>query len=82
MAAGLPVVVTRRGGLPELVARGGGVVYEPGDISGLVQELAALVADENLCRKLSGEALAIAEEEFSPERHLRSLEDAYQSLCG
>jgi glycosyltransferase involved in cell wall biosynthesis len=80
MAAGLPVVVTRKGGLPELVARGGGIVCEPADISGLTQELAALFGGDELCRKLGREASDIAKEEFSPERHLRSLEHAYTSL--
>jgi glycosyltransferase involved in cell wall biosynthesis len=80
MASGLPVVVTRKGGLPELVDRGGGIVYESGDVTGLTEILATLTKDEGLCRALGREALAIALEEFTAERHRLSLETAYRSL--
>lgn len=80
MASGLPVVVTRRGGLPELVDRGGGIVCQPGDVIGLAEKLTRLMGDESLCRRLGREALTIALEEFTPERHRLSLEGAYRSL--
>jgi glycosyltransferase involved in cell wall biosynthesis len=80
MASGLPVVVTRRGGLPELVDRGGGIVCEAGDIAGLADVLITLMREEGLCRTLGGEALTIALEEFTAERHRESLEAAYRSL--
>jgi glycosyltransferase involved in cell wall biosynthesis len=80
MGCGLPVVVTRRGGLPELVARGGGIVCEPGDVADLAGTLTTLMRDEGLCRALGLQALTIAMEEFTARRHRLSLEDAYRSL--
>jgi glycosyltransferase involved in cell wall biosynthesis len=80
MASGLPVVVTRKGGLPELVHRGGGIVCEPGDVTSLTEQLATLMADEGLCRTLGREALSIAADEFTSERHRLGLEGAYRSL--
>jgi glycosyltransferase involved in cell wall biosynthesis len=80
MASGLPVVVTRRGGLPELVDQGGGIVCEAGDAAGLADALARLMGKESLCRALGREALAIAREEFTADRHRESLEAAYRSL--
>jgi glycosyltransferase involved in cell wall biosynthesis len=80
MSSGLPAVVTRRGGLPELVGRGGGIICEPGDVAGLSEKLATLIRDDVLCRRLGKEALTIAEQEFTPNRHRTSLEHAYESL--
>ena len=80
MSSGLPAVVTRRGGLPELVGRGGGIICEPGDVAGLSEKLATLMRDDGLCRTLGREALAIAKQEFTANRHRTSLEHAYQSL--
>jgi glycosyltransferase involved in cell wall biosynthesis len=80
MASGLPVVLTRRGGLPELVDQGGGIVCEAGDIAGLADALIRLLGEESLCRTLGREALAIAAEEFTADRHRKSLEAAYRSL--
>jgi glycosyltransferase involved in cell wall biosynthesis len=80
MASGLPVVLTRRGGLPELVERGGGMLIEPGDVTDLAEKLEILMGDESLCRTLGREARRVALEEFSAERHRVSLEHAYQSI--
>jgi glycosyltransferase involved in cell wall biosynthesis len=80
MTYGLPVVVTRRGGLPELVDRGGGIVYEPGDETSLAEILAMLMVDETMCWTLGREAQTIAVEEFTAARHRESLEGVYRSL--
>jgi glycosyltransferase involved in cell wall biosynthesis len=46
MAAGLPVVATRTGGIPEIVADGEtGLLVERGDIAGLTQAILALLDD-------------------------------------
>jgi glycosyltransferase involved in cell wall biosynthesis len=78
MAAGRPVLVSRRGGLPELVARGGGIVFEPGDIEDLAAKIRILMADDRLCRSLGSEAIGIARKEFSAEGHRAHLEAAYR----
>ncbi len=49
MAAGLPVVTTRIGGIPETVDDGQtGMIVEPGDIAGLAQAIFQLVQDKAL----------------------------------
>lgn len=46
MAAGLPVVASRRGGIPEIVEhRGNGLTFQAGDVGELAARLAELVAD-------------------------------------
>ena len=49
MAAGLPVVASRTGGIPEVVAEGGtGLLVEPGDPAALAEALTRLAEDGTL----------------------------------
>jgi glycosyltransferase involved in cell wall biosynthesis len=77
LAAGRPVVLTRRGGLPELVRGGAGLICEPGDARSLAAKIEALLADDELCRKLGTQARGFAQGELSPERHRAQLEAVY-----
>jgi alpha-maltose-1-phosphate synthase len=53
MASGTPVVASRIGGIPEVVRDGEtGYLVEPGDIEGLHDRLATLLADRRLAREL------------------------------
>ena len=57
MACGLPVVISRLGGIPELVQDGeNGFLLEPGDDDGLAQSLDRLVGDAVLRRRLGANA--------------------------
>ena len=57
MAAGVPVVAFRVGGLPELVRPGQtGLLAEPGDCDELARQASALLADPALARTMSGQA--------------------------
>jgi glycosyltransferase involved in cell wall biosynthesis len=68
MAAGLPVVASRVGGLPEQVVDGvTGVLVEPGDPEDLAEALAGLVADRELRRRLGAAGRARAEQAFDLE---------------
>jgi glycosyltransferase involved in cell wall biosynthesis len=78
MASGVPILVSRRGGLPELVHGGGGIVCEPGDVTNLTKNLRTLMKDDDLCHFLGRQAQTIALKEFTPERHRLSLERAYR----
>lgn len=80
MAAGLPLLVTRTGGLPELVRNGEGLMAEPGDARALAAHIETLVTDEASRRSLGRRALERAREEFSPEHHLARLEAAYEGV--
>jgi glycosyltransferase involved in cell wall biosynthesis len=81
MAAGKPVLVTRRGGLPELVRNGTGLVCEPGNEHSLAAGIQTLWADDELCRRLGTQARAFAEDELSAERHRSQLEAIYREMA-
>jgi len=60
MAAGLPVVAARTGGLAEIVPEEG--LYEPGDVAGLAERLRALWGDTSAGER----ALAVARQRTAP----------------
>jgi glycosyltransferase involved in cell wall biosynthesis len=80
MAAGVPVVAARLGGLPELV--GEERCVEPNDPSALAGRLATLW-ENPAARREEGEALRTrARERHSEERYLRDLLDLYERVSG
>lgn len=89
MAAGLPVVATRVGGIPELIEEGrNGRLVEAGDVDGLARAVADLAADP-AARMRIGEANRQRAREFSPglmaERYLalyREITGAAQREAG
>jgi glycosyltransferase involved in cell wall biosynthesis len=73
MAAGLPVVVTRVGGLPDVVQDGcDGLVVEPGDPLALRDAISTLAGDPNL-RESLGRAARAKAERFDVERAVDQL---------
>jgi glycosyltransferase involved in cell wall biosynthesis len=81
MAVGLPVIATRVGGIPDAIADGvDGLLIEAGDVNGLSQCIAALLADSPLRTRIAGAARHKALELFSTERVLAQLEELYRSL--
>jgi len=80
MAAGRPLLVTCRGGLPELVDEGRGLVCSPGDVRDMADKLLLLVEDGDLCRRAGEAGLAFARKELGPARHKSQLEDAYATV--
>ncbi len=64
MAAGLPVVASKVGGLPEALAYGGGLLVPPNDPSALASALGSLVQDEHRRRQLGKEAREAIENHF------------------
>ncbi len=68
MAAGLPVVASRVGGLPELVRQGEtGFLVEPRDPRGLADALLRLLADREARRQLGHNGRLLATQQFSSE---------------
>lgn len=66
---GLPVVATRRGGLPEIIDDlKTGFLVEAGDPQGLAARLDALLADDELRRRMGTAARQRAETHFNRER--------------
>jgi glycosyltransferase involved in cell wall biosynthesis len=81
MAAGLPVVSTRVGGIPELVASGTtGVLVEPGDTDTMARELTRLLSDPSRRRAL-GEAGRQAAEKMKAERTVDAYFRLYEELA-
>jgi len=79
MAAGLPVVVTRCGGLPESVRDGAtGFVVPPDDPIALADAMAAIIADPGLARRMGAAGRARALASFRLQSYLDVLEARYR----
>jgi len=80
MAAATPVIASRIGGIPEQIEDGvSGILVEPGDVHGLSQAMKRLHDDEALASEMGERARRIAQERFSPERHLEALLGTYET---
>ena len=78
MAAGLPVVASRVGGVPEQVSEGEtGLLVEPGDSGDLAAALRRLVADAPLRRRLGAAGRARAEQAFDLDAFRRAHVEVY-----
>jgi glycosyltransferase involved in cell wall biosynthesis len=80
LALARPLLVSGIGALPELVATGAGVVSQPGNEEDLSEKIRLLMADDELCRRASREALTFARRWLHPDRHLTDLEAVYGEL--
>jgi len=81
MAAGLPIVSTRVGGIPEAVENGvEGYIIDPGNTAGLADALSSLLADSNLRKQTGRAAREKVEKSFSANRTLPKLENMYSEL--
>jgi glycosyltransferase involved in cell wall biosynthesis len=83
MAAGLPVIVSRVGGLPEVVTDGEtGLLIPPQDPEALAAALARLLAEPDFARNLGEKARRHAEANYSLERLGREINEIYEGLGG
>jgi glycosyltransferase involved in cell wall biosynthesis len=82
MAAGRPIIVSARGGLPELVDGGGGLLFDPGDASDLSMCMQRLFRDRDLSQSLGERGRAFAVSELRPDRHLDKLIEVYRGVGG
>ena len=65
LKSGRPVVGTRSGGTPEIVTdRVDGLLFEPGDVRGLVSCLRTLASDEKLLETMSRNAKELSSDRF------------------
>jgi glycosyltransferase involved in cell wall biosynthesis len=83
MAAGVPVVATRVGGVPEIVADGAtGLLAEPRDPAGLARALAGVLTDPALARRLGDAGRERAHEQFGRELMARRIVAIYDEILG
>ncbi len=81
MASGLPSVATRVGGIPETLEDGEeGLLFEAGNIEGLVAALKSLCMDADKRRRFSNAAIKRVEQNFSAQTIQGELEYIYQAL--
>jgi glycosyltransferase involved in cell wall biosynthesis len=82
MAAGRPILVSSRGGLPELAEERRGLVFASGDVQGMSEQIGSLYEDVDLCQALADRAWRYAATELRPERHRDRLLRVYQEVAG
>lgn len=80
MAAGLPIVATRVGGLPEVLSSGRGILITPGDERGFIDSVAGLIRDPEERKRLGAVARHFIENEYSLANAVRDLERTYVEL--
>jgi glycosyltransferase involved in cell wall biosynthesis len=78
MAAGLPVIATRVGGIPDLINDGeSGLLFEPGDISALSLQLGRIASEEGLAARLAANGARVAAAKFSASSVAAATKRAY-----
>lgn len=83
MAAGLPIVATRHGGIPEAVTEEqDGLLVPEKDAAALAGALLRLMGDAALLERFSRQAHASVKEKFGPASCLGALENAYAETMG
>jgi glycosyltransferase involved in cell wall biosynthesis len=83
MAMELPVVALRNGGTLEVVAEGRtGLLSDPGDGDALAANLATLLDDPDLRRRMGAEGRRCVEDRFTIDRMAADTEDVYRSVAG
>jgi glycosyltransferase involved in cell wall biosynthesis len=83
MAAGVPVVATRVGGVPYLVDHGAtGLLVDVGDLDALADRIAALVGDDDLRRAFGRTARSRASERYRPVEVAARVRAVYEEAAG
>jgi glycosyltransferase involved in cell wall biosynthesis len=81
VAAGLPVIATRVGGIPEIVENEtNGLLIEPGDEKALTEAIIRLAENPDLRIKMGEAGRKIAKERFDFENCLDMMEDVYRRV--
>ena len=81
MAAGVPVVAVRVGGVPEVVEDGvSGLLVDPGSAPGFSNAVLRLLNDADRAREMGKKGRAIAVENYDINRVVARVEDVFSSL--
>lgn len=82
MAAGRPILVSDRGGLPELTSSGGGFSVTAGDVVATSAAITRFMSDDGLCAEMGARGLDLAREHLSEDAHLTAIDGVYRELSG
>jgi glycosyltransferase involved in cell wall biosynthesis len=83
MAAGVPVVAARVGGVPDLVEEGrSGYLFDPTDLNGTRAAVEKVLADSVTAVGIAAQARRIAQERFHPRIIARRHLDIYGEVLG
>ena len=79
MAAGLPIVASKVGGIPEMIAGGeNGLLIKPGDAKELAAAILRLSQDEEMAKKLGNEAERTVKEKFGLQEMVKKTTEVYK----
>jgi L-malate glycosyltransferase len=82
MAAGLPVVATRVGGVPEAIEDGAtGLLVPPGDATAITRALQRLLDQPSAAAQMGRAAQVVAHTRFSLDRMVRVTSELYMNLA-
>ena len=82
MAAGLPVVASRTGGIPETVGENiGGILLQPGDGEVLAQAMIKLIKDPGIRFRMGRAGRQRAERLFAAEIVAEKMVEVYRSVA-
>ncbi len=80
MASGVPVIAARAGALEELIQHGeNGMLFEPGDIDGMVRFTLEIMRNDALHRKMSANSVAYSRQ-HNIDECVRAFENIYEYL--
>jgi glycosyltransferase involved in cell wall biosynthesis len=83
MAAGLPVVATRVGGIPEVVTDNGtGLLVEPQNSDALAKAIERIMNEDELRRRLAQNAREYVRRNFDIKRTVAETDELYKELLG
>jgi glycosyltransferase involved in cell wall biosynthesis len=83
-AAGLPIIATRKGGIPEVVRNGfnGLLLRQPDDAAELAEKITGLLGAAELRRTLGQQGRTMVQADFTWEKIARDLEAFYDEVLG
>ena len=81
MAAGVPVIASRRCGIPDMIIDGEtGFLIDPNDVGMITDRIAQLLNDDDLRTRMGERARELAIERFHPDSVARSTLDVYKRV--
>lgn len=80
LAAGRPLLVSNRGGIPELVeVDGNGWLIEPGHATDIAEKLNRLLSDPETVQRFAQRSFELCRERYSEEAHWQKLQQIYET---